>query len=367
MLQDPYPVYAAMRANDPAHWSERLNSWVFTRHTDCAQLLQDTDRFTSDFRRIGEEPPAEVLSIQTVDPPDHVLLRRPILTALRELDLKRWATNAVQTGAKLLGEVDHTGFDFVTEFAEPLAAAAMSALFGIPLDRDLAAFRNAQRDLVLSMDYGLAPERLTAGNRARRYLSSLVDPAINSDHTAGSLLGRIDWDTVGDERPLLINSLRAIFVAGYSSAGSMLVNAVHTLVAAGSGNTKIGATAFHELVRFEGAVQATSRAVISDSELGGQPLRRGDVVVAVIGSANRDPDAFADPDVLHLDRAHNPHLGFGRGIHACLGTRIALLLGMQILNLLFENHEVELNSEPVRRPSATIRTLDHLPISRKPR
>jgi cytochrome P450 len=91
-------------------------------------------------------------------------------------------------------------------------------------------------------------------------------------------------------------------------------------------------------------------------------LRRGDVAVAVLASANRDAAVFDNPDSVCLDRADNPHLGFGKGIHACLGTRLALSLGVEVIGTLTRNHRIELAGDPVRRPSATVRSLDYLPV-----
>jgi cytochrome P450 len=121
--------------------------------------------------------------------------------------------------------------------------------------------------------------------------------------------------------------------------------------------------AFHELVRFEGAVQAESRAVAADAIVGGRQVRAGDIVVVLVGSANRDSDVFKDAGDLCLDRAPNPHLGFGRGIHACIGTRLALMLGVGILNQVLGEFRLRLTGSPVQRPTATLRGLDALPVS----
>lgn len=366
MLADPYPVYQVLRAEDPVHWSDRLSAWVLTRYPDCARVVQETGRFASDFRLIGEETPAEILSIQTVDPPEHTAHRQVIVDALKGTDFRAWARQTASYARDLLERADPDGFDFATDFAEPMVAASMCTFFGVELGADPEAYRSAQRDLVLSMDSGLDPGRLQAGLAARRYLSDLIDPKVSQRTYDDGLLGRINFAAAGEDLPYLINSVRTIFVAGHSSAGSMLVNAVHTLLRHGllsSGPPlRLDATGFNELVRYDGAVQAISRAVLADTEFGGRMIRRGDVAVAVLASANRDAAVFGDPDSLRLDRVDNPHLGFGRGIHACLGTRLALRLGVEVVNALTSRHRVEPAGEPVRRASATVRSLDHLPV-----
>lgn len=320
VLENPYPAYEMLRREDPIHWHEKLNAWMVTRYADCSQILQDHETFVSDFRVTGEETPDEFLSLQTLDLPDHAAVRKAILPALRKVDLKGWLRETKAHAEKLLSVVDVSDFDFITEFAEPLAAHSMCVLFGIPLLEDETAFRSAQRDLVLSMDSGLEPSRREAGMQARRHLSGLVEPWIEHAPPAG-LLSDVDYSAVsGEQLNFLVNSLRAIFVAGYSSTSSAFGNAIRALAEQGifdAGTVpEIDQTAFHELVRFDGAVQAESRAVSRESQVGGKRLRAGEVVVVMVGSANRDGTIFSDPDKLAFDRSQNPHLGFGKGIHS---------------------------------------------------
>jgi cytochrome P450 len=371
MLKDPHPVYARLRVEDPVHWHERLNAWVITSYADCLAILQDPDNFRSDFRAIGDEVPDEFLSLQTLDPPTHGDVRKFILGALRSVDIPAWVRDTRAAADKLLAKVDVDGFDFVTEFAEPLAALSMCSLFGIPLLEDEQAFRLAQRDLVLSMDSGLDNTRLDAGMRARRELSGLIEPWIDAPPASG-LLNQIDFAAAGDLLGHLVNSLRAIFVAGYSSTSSMLGNAMRVLLDESELNKDeplaVTSTAFNELVRYEGAVQAESRAVNADVKLpSGTGLRRGDVVVTVVASANRDPAMFTEPNRLNLERDPNPHLGFGRGNHACVGTRLALAVGVNVLSALSADHRVVPAGDPVQRPTGTLRGLDSLPLALTPR
>jgi cytochrome P450 len=353
------------------HWHETLSAWVVTSYADCLSILRDPDTFRSDFRAIGDEVPQEFLSLQTLDPPTHRDVRKFIFGALRGVDVSAWAQETQATTQRLLCEVDLDNVDFVTEFAEPLAALSMCSLFGIPLLEDAAAFRSAQRDLVLSMDSGLDPTRAAAGMRARRELSKLIEPWIDVPPASG-LMSRIDFAATGDLLDYLVNSLRAIFVAGYSSTSSMLGNAMRVLAGAGllddDEPLAVTATAFNELVRYEGAVQAESRAVNADVTLpSGAALRRGDVVVTVVAAANRDPAWFAEPDRLDLDRDPNPHLGFGRGNHACVGKRLAFAVGVNTLSTLSAHYRIVLAGDPVQRPTGTLRGLDSLPLALSPR
>src|SRR5690349_19530418 len=109
-LRDPYPVYARMRASDPVYWSDLLGSWVLTRYGDCVTVLRDTGRFASDWRRVGEAIAPPMLSIQTLDPPEHTRIRHLMVAAFRTLDLaaldRMIAANAKRLIAHLRGR-DH--------------------------------------------------------------------------------------------------------------------------------------------------------------------------------------------------------------------------------------------------------------------
>ncbi|QNP75105.1 cytochrome P450 [Streptomyces roseirectus] len=365
MLADPYPTYRRLREEEPISRHEKLDAWIVTRHSDCARVLREPETYASDFRKIGDPVTPELLSVQTLDAPEHTVLRRAILPALRDLDLKRWVADTRSAAAKLLAEVEGRDFDFVTEFAEPLAVESMCELFGLPFIDDVPRFRDAQRDLVLSMDAGLDASRVEPGIRAREYLSTLIEPWTTTHPDAGLLSG-IDTGSVGEHRAELVNSLRAIFVAGYSSSSAMFGNALQPLLEHGllAGDTPpaLDGTAFNELVRFNGAVQATSRAVVQDTVLGDRRLRRGEVVVVFLAAANRDPDVFDAPEELRLDRDPNPHLGFGRGVHSCLGTHLALRLATDVVGDFVRQYRVHAVRPPVQRPTATMRGFDELMV-----
>lgn len=371
MLADPYPVYAELRRQDPVHWHEEFHVYVLTRYRDCDRVQQDPQTFVADFRAAGNEVPEKFLvpeefqSMQTLDPPDHGTVRRIVLAALKGVDLPAWLAEVRAVADKLLSTVGEGELDFVTEFAEPLAARSMCSLFGVPLLEDEEAFLAAQRDVITSMDWWLAPERGPAGMRARAYLSELIEPWAVRPPSTG-LLSRVDFDAAGERLPYLINSLRAIVVAGFSPSSSMLGSAVRVLAEHGFFDREepcaVTTTMIHELVRYAGPVQSDFRAVVRDVQLGERLLTRSDVVFTMLGAANRDPDVFEAPDQLRLDRASNPHLGFGKGIHSCVGARLAHRVLLEVLGLLAKTYRIELAGDPVQRPTATLRGLSRLPL-----
>ncbi|MBG0814614.1 cytochrome P450 [Planomonospora sp. ID82291] len=370
MLRDPYPRYAELRREAPVQWFEPLRAWLVLRHADCTRVVTDSTTFSNDLAVLGEEPPTAILGLQNLDPPEHTSVRHALVRALKSVDVGIWARESAAHAERLLADADLNGFDFVSEFAEPLSAESMRILFGVPDFGAPDEFHAAQRALVLSMDAGLEPERGAPGVRARDHLSGVLEPWVMRPPKNGLLSG-IDIASAGRLRRYLVNSLRQILVAGFSSSSSMLGLALKTLAEQGlldrDEPLAVTPTAYNEVVRHSGAVQVDSRACAQDVELGGRLIRRGDEVVAVIAAANRDPDVFERPDDLVVDRSPNPHLGFGRGVHSCLGTALATALHARVLTTLSERYRVRLDGTPVMRPTATLHGLDRLPVVLLPR
>jgi cytochrome P450 len=366
MLADPYPVYATLRREDPVHWHEGLRAWVLTRYADCVRVLKDPQTFGSDFRTIGEQAPEETLSLQTLDGPAHAALRRVIGTAMRAVDPADLAVAVTDAVDKQLRRIDLDRFDFITEFAEPVGIATMCSYLGIPGVDDLAEFAAAHRDLIVSFDSGLQPEARQPGLRARNQLNKVIATVVDRRPPTGMLSG-LFLGADGPPRIQVINAVRGIFGAGYGSSSSMWGNALRALLEHALLDRPlppdVTPVTVNELIRYDGAVQAESRAVNADVEIGGRRVRRGQTVVTVLGAANRDPARFDQPDDLVLGRRPNPHIGFGMGVHACVGGQVGLIVGTRLIGLLARRCRMRLLESPAQRPTATLRGLDHLIVS----
>ena len=117
------------------------------------------------------------------------------------------------------------------------------------------------------------------------------------------------------------------------------------------------------MTRYDSPVQIDGRSVREDTEVGGVPMERGQYLMLLLGAANRDPEAFDDPDVLDVSRERNPHLGFGRGIHHCLGAPLARMEAEVMLGKLLERFpNVRLAGTPTRRRQIVLRGLSSLPV-----
>jgi len=370
MLADPYSVYRQLQQEDPVHWHEQLNAWIVTRHADTLRVLGDTKTFINDYRKIGEKAPEDILGLQTLDAPDHTEVRHILIEAMRGIDTTQWAKECCTIADGMLCGLDLRSFDFVKEFNEPLALASMCLFFGIPDFGDEAKFHAAQTALVLSMDFGLEPSRLQPGIEARRYCTSRLAPWADRPPETG-LMSLVDFARNADLRNYLLNSLRMMFVAGFLSSSSNLSCVTRTLVEGGFLDRdepfKVTTTVYNELVRHSGAVQVDTRGCAKATTLGGKQLRQGDEVLVVPAAANRDPAVFSSPDDLDFGRVPNPHVGFGRGIHSCIGAHLAQVLHTTLLTQLSERYRLSLVEPVVQRPTGTLRGLSRMLLTARAR
>jgi cytochrome P450 len=369
VLRDPYPAYRRLREHAPVAWDADISAWVVTGYRECATVLRDTESFCSDWRRLDEPTPRSMLSIQSLDPPEHTAIRRLMLEAFRALDgdgLRRAISDGVHD---LLGDAaGRASFDFVSEFAEPLALRTVTHLLGVPAPEQ-AWFVPVSHTVVDAMDASLRPECYEPGVAARAELAALAGTWLDAPAADGVLAhAAASGARPGIDRDILLNTLRTVLHAGFESGSRFLAAGLLALLRTPQGlRSATDAPAAGELARYAGPVQADSRGCVRDATLAGQPISKGQVVTLLIGAANRDPRAFDQPESLRLDRLPNHHLGFGRGAHACLGTALALQLAEVTFTVLGQRYpEARLAAEPQFRPNATLRGLERLEVTLRP-
>ncbi|MGA8112581.1 MAG: cytochrome P450 [Actinocatenispora sp.] len=365
-LTDPYPALARLRETQPIFWYPRFESWILTRYVDAVEVLRDSTRFGSDWRRAGEDVPPQALSVQTLDPPEHTAVRRPLMEALRTVDGPALEASIAGHTATLLDRLaGRSRFDFVTDLAEPLALHTTMTLLGVPAP-DLGWFVPVADAIADGMDAGLWPEKGERAMPARAELAAYTAGWLD-DPAPHGLVGQLARHTGDDvERTVLANTLRVLLHAGYTSASKVLGLAAAALLGTGGfGRFPVRAPgpAVEELTRYCSPVQALARVCVENTTLGGVPMRAGQAVTLLLGAANRDPDRFPRPDELRFDRAPNPHLGFGRGAHSCLGSPVANRQTRIVFDVLARYPELRAAGAPEYRHNLTLRGLRHLPVA----
>ncbi len=347
---DPYPLMAALREHDPVHWSERYRSWFVMRFDDVSAALRD-DRFSSDriapYRRAkleaadpGVQAAFGVLEDWMVfkDPPDHTRLRRLLNRAFTPRAVSAMRPRVVELADELLdGALARGGaVDLVGDYAYPLTASVIAEMLGVPRE-DHPRFKDWS-DQITGLVFGSLgnPQRYAAGaaglGELAAYLSELVrlherEPA---DDLISALIAARDEDDALSPDEVVSTGVLLLF-AGHETTTSLIGTGLLALVrhpdqrAMLESDPSLADSAVDELLRYDGPAKTVARVMAADVELRGRVLRRGDRVFLCPASANRDPEVFTDPDRLDITRREERQLGFGLGLHYCLGAPLARL------------------------------------------
>jgi cytochrome P450 len=384
---DPYPLYRRLREEDPVHESFQ-GVWILSRYENVQWVLRDP-RFSSDGRNsmlfeafresIGQEAAQlqeTARSMLFLDPPDHTRLRALVNKAFtaRVVAGMRQRVHAVVD--RLLDEALERGsMDIVEDLAYPLPITVICEMLGVP-GADHARFREWSADVVLTLDPMMSVDILARANRATEglvdYFRGLV--AERRAHPGKDLLTALiaaedEGRSLTEDE--LLSMCILLLVAGHETTVNLISNGMLALLRNRDQLDCLRAepalirTAVEELLRFDSPVQLTGRIPLVDMEIGGKQVSRGQEVVALTGSANRDPAQFPDPDRLDLSRADNRHLAFGAGIHFCLGAPLARVEGqIAIGELLQRAPRIELAAEDLEwRETVTLRGLKRLPVA----
>lgn len=376
---DPYAVYARLRERGPLS-PTRLGNWVTTSHRVCDAVLRD--------RRFGVRPEDESqaagqqdlfdLSFLGMNPPDHSRLRRLATPAFGPRAVAGYAGRIERAAGGLLDAASAAGrFDLVSGFAAPLPIAVITDLLGIPDSRSADFAR-----------YGMTIGSALDGIRSMRHAAQLseADAAINQlfEHLfelrrrepGDDIVSRLVAAEGGQIRPReMLPMCSLLLVAGFETTVNLISNAVLALLghpdqwrALCADPAGLAPRAVEEVLRWDPPVQRTGRVALETVELEGQTVRKGQLVVTLIGAAGRDPEAYDRPDTFDIMREGGPgHLAFSSGIHYCLGQPLARLEATIALRMLAERMPGLARAGAVRRRNAsTIRGPVRLPVTAGP-
>ncbi len=380
MAQDPYPVYAALRARDPVHRSRLINAWMFSRHADVDAILRDYRHFGNDPRDGSPRqramlPPADEFTMLFLDPPDNTRLRALVNKAFTPKTVNALEPHIRSILATLLDDIEDPGaFDLMQAVAQPLPVIVIAEMLGVPPeDRPQFKVWSAQRARLLEPTIGRRERE--AGAAASRafdaYFRSIVEArrAEPRDDILSALVQAEDEGERLTERETL-NMLRLLLIAGNETTANLIGNGTLALLRNPEQLRRLRddpgliPAAVEELIRFDSPVQTDFRRVLADCEVNGFPVRKRDNIVVLLGAANRDPEMFENPDRLDVGRDQRSHLSFGRGIHHCLGAPLARLEGRIVLEMLLERFsEIGLLTDRPRfHRTIVLRGLESLPL-----
>lgn len=380
--EDPYPYYERFRGPTPLlRVGETI--WFALGHADVTTMLRHPNLSTDESHAATEaeraaEDPNRPRSLLFMDPPDHTRLRGLVARAFtpRRVDELRATTQAIATELADAIAAKRSPTDLVQAFAYPLPVRVICALLGVPPE-DEALFTSWSRGVARSVDPSVlrTPAIEAAIEEARASLRAyLGDLLAVRRRTPGddlvSALAAVDADGDRITSREVVALVQLLLVAGHETTVNLIGNGTLALLrnpeqlALLRRSPELVGPAVDEFLRFDGPVQITQRVVTQDMTVVGCPVKRGDEIMLVLGAANRDPAAFPDPHKLDVTRDARRHVGFGGGIHHCLGAALARMEGqIAFATLLDRFPRLELAGTPERRPTFTLRGLETLPVS----
>ena len=346
---NPYPAYAALRGEDPVHFSAAIQAWVLTTHEDCERVLRDEATFSSSSdtasgqlatvlqQQRREFPLGEVPTVLNSDPPVHTRLRTLLNRAFTPRAIEGLRPHIEEIAESLLDDAGRAGgrFEAVTGFAQPLPIIVIAELLGVPPeDRDqlkkwstaianttnvlntedaLAAARQATVELIAYMDEIVAQRRARPG-------ADIMTALVQAEE---------DGERLSHDELLAFSIL--LLLAGHETTTNLIGNGLLALTEHPDAAARLRAepdlmpSAVEEFLRYDSSVQGAVRFARESVEVRGRTVEQGSTLLLLLGAANRDPAQFPKPDTLDVTRSPNRHLSFGRGVHFCLGAPLARL------------------------------------------
>lgn len=385
VIADPYPAYAAARESGPVARGG-LGTWMVFRYNDIHALLRDTrlgnKREVSD----GDTPlfgagPSGALSQRIIagrDGPEHVALRQILTRSLSAARSRRCRPRVEELVDTLLAPaLDGAPFDVVSDLAFPLQAMIVCELLGLPtadrdriwptamtLGRTFIPYRLPTPEQMAAADVAVAQLRGYLGDWFDRRVAAPGDDLLSAFANARNDLSRDD----------LVDNLVFLLFAGFEPTMNMVANGFAALLEHPGEWARLAAdpalvpTAVDEFLRYDAPTQYTMRLVQEPIELAGRGIRPGRLLLLVLGSANRDPERFTDPDRLDVGRHPNAHLSFGGGSHHCTGWALARVEGEAVFGRLRERcATIEPAGPAVRLDHPNFRAHRALPVRLRPR
>ncbi len=391
---DPYPAYRVLRSEAPVFWSAAWGAWLVTRYDDVVQVLRDPDAFSNAGRvlHLLDQLPDEQqerasylrrhysVGIGHSDPPSHTRLRELVAPAFAPRQIAALRPRISAIAEILLNRAQDDGgagaLDGIADLAYPLPAMVALALLGAPTS-DMHLFRRWALDINLLFAGGarVDPQAAITADRSlmemRAYLLALIEDRRRCpcEDIISHLVHSETEDRLDEQE--LISTCVTLFVAGHETTTNVLGNGLAALLqrppvlAALRADPGAIPACVEEMLRFDAPVQRAWRMATRDVSMAGARIRRREMVLAMLGAANHDPARFTNPDAFDIHRREQRHLGFGLGIHFCLGAPLARLeveIALHTLLLHFREIELDSSQELRWRRDVALRGVESLPL-----
>lgn len=382
VINNPYPHLAELRRTDKPIWHPDLKVFLAATHRDANEVLRNKSLGRIYTERIPESE-WQVFnwlhsdSILDSEPPKHTRLRSLVLKAFNRNRIEGLRPEIQRITDELLKGINlRSGtFDLIADFAEPLPVKVIALLLGFPAE-DEHLLRPWSQAIVKMYEVNPPREHQIAAQKAAQefadYVHSLMlerkkNPSddliteLASVHEAGE---RLSTHELIATCVLLLNAGHEASVNGFGNGMVSLFQHPEQRDLLFTKPDELADTAIEEFLRFDSPLQYFERTATSDLELSGVSIKSGQKIVSLLGSANRDSSVFGDADVFDVARKSNPHIGFGAGIHFCIGAPLARLeMSVSLPALIKRFPNLTLDETPIRRPTFSLRGYERVTVS----
>lgn len=386
VIADPYPFLAEERSRIGAlgfgvAWHEPTQMYLAFDHATVSAVQRDRrlgriwkDRPAPEDRAADYLEPFNLLhrnQMMENEPPAHTRLRRPVAAAFNRGHIERLRPRVRALAASLLAEVDASaGFDVIGQYAEPLPVLVIAELLGVPVEH-APSLRTWSQAIVRMYEPAPGPDVVDAAVRAATEFADLVralvaerraKPAddLITDLVAGpNGKGELSEDEVVAAVVLLLN-------AGHEASVNVFGNGLVAMLRRGLAPAPGAdlALTVEEMLRFDSALQLFERTATEPVDVGGVLVEPGQKIAVLLGSANRDPAVFDQPDEFRVDRSPNNHVAFGVGVHFCLGAPLARMELFESLTSLVTTYpSLQLAGAPESRGTFVLRGYHRVPVA----
>ena len=377
--REPHDAYAWMRANAPVYYDEVSDLWAAASYAAVKAASVDTEAFSS-AQGIRPKFPQLPMMID-FDAPEHVRRRRLVSEGFTPKRVRAMEDNLRSVCDTLIDNVCEKGScDFVKDIAAPLPIIVIGDMLGVaPADRDdLLRWSDDMLKALGAPDPSLMDASATAFVEYTDYIQPVFEDRRArgaTDDLVGVLVhAEIDGDSLDDAS--LVHETLLILIGGDDTTRHVISGGVEELLthpdqqAKLAGDPALMPGAVEEMLRWVSPIKNMARTATRDIELEGTTIKKGQELILLYPSANRDADVFEHPDVFDIARAPNPHMAFGFGAHFCLGNQLARLeLKVMIERLLARLPDLHLavdRSALPRRKANFISGIEEMPVAFSP-
>lgn len=383
-IENPYPALAELRKAGKPVWHEPTGIFLAARYEDANAVLRNRslgrifkprapEQDWSTFNWLHSD------SLLDSEPPKHTRLRSLLVKAFNKNKIDSLRPDVDRLTKKLLDDIElklnETGqFDVIGDLAEPLPVKVIAALLGFP-DEDEHLLRPWSQAIVKMYELNPSPEAQAqaqlASHEFAEYVRGLMEERKRNPGTdLISDLASVEED--GEKLNaqeliatcvLLLNAGHEASVNGFGNGFVAMMHRPEQLALLAKNPYELAASAVDEFIRFDAPLHLFERTATADVEIGGVLVKEGQKIAALLGSANRDETVFDRPTEMDVTRDPNPHIGFGAGIHFCIGAPLARMeMSVSLPALMAKYPNLELAAEPVRRPGFVLRGYESVQL-----